>query len=374
MKEYNFGGGRPAPETFPANELAEAAQRVLAREGPSLVLYPDGQGYRGLREVAAWRFQRRESQDLPLEEICLTTGSMQAITLTIRALLQPGRPILCEEFCYSGSLHDFRAHGAELIGLPMDEEGLDVGALEETLRDLTRRGTPPSFLYTIANHQNPTGTNLSVPRRRRLLELAEEFDLIVVEDDCYGDVIFEGQEEPTLYGMDASERVIYIASWSKVLGPGLRLGYFAARESLRQQLMAHKIDGGTTALASMVVAEYFRDHFVDHLNRTNALMRQKRDALLATLAASWTDLGTWTRPNGGLFLWLSLPATTDPARLGELAREQNVIYAPGRAFHAGDQEVPYLRLAFGYPALEDIPEGVTKLASCVRQAARVAPQ
>jgi 2-aminoadipate transaminase len=368
MKEYNFGGGRPAPETFPTEGLAEAAQRVIAREGPGLVLYPDGQGYLGLREVAAMRYRRREGKDLPVEEICLTTGSMQAITLAIQALLRPGRPILCEEFCYSGSLHDFRAHGAELVGIPVDEEGLDVAALEETLRDLARQGTSPSFLYTIANHQNPTGTNLTVPRRQRLLELAEEYDVVVVEDDCYGDVIFEGREEPTLYGMDPSERVIYIASWSKVLGPGVRLGYFAARAGLRQKLMAQKIDGGTTALASMIVAEYFRDHFVDHLARTNALMRQKRDAMLAALAEHWSDLGNWTRPNGGLFLWLSLPERTDRTHLLELAPTQGVIYAPGRAFHARDEDVPYLRLAFGYPALKDIPEGVARLAGCVRQA------
>jgi 2-aminoadipate transaminase len=372
MRTYNFGAGRPDPSTFPSADLAQAAARILSSYGHELVHYPDGKGYRGLRDIAAMRFERSEGRPLPVEEIALTTGSMQALQLITQALVRPGDPVVTEAFTYSGSLSVFRMGQARLVGAPIDEHGFVMDELEGILKRLADEDAPPRFIYTIASHQNPTGSILPADRRKRLLELAEAFDVLVVDDHCYGDILFDpALAAPTLYTLDTAQRVVYVASFSKILGPGVRLGYFAAPESLMNRILRNKLDGGTNALASMIVAEYFREHLWTHIAEICRVMKARKEAMVAALAASFADLGeevAWTDPPGGLFVWVRVPDATDIDRVMALASERGVICAPGRHFSAAGEEAPYLRLAYGFPSIADIQEGVPILAECVRAA------
>ncbi len=376
MREYNFGAGRPDPSSFPSGELAKAAARVIAEHGTALVNYPDGRGYTGLREIAAKRFERSEGQAVSLNEIVLTSGSMQAMQLITEAFAQPGETIIVEEHTYGGSLGVFRGRQVQMASAPIDGQGLIMDELEALLKRLTDAGTPPRFIYTIATHQNPTGSILPLERRKRLLELVKAYDTLVVDDHCYGDILFGSEPAPpTLYTLDTDDRVVYVASFSKILGPGVRLGYFMAPNDLQGRIMENKRDGGTNALASMIVAEYFRNHLWEHISRINTIMKARKDAVVEGLATHFSDMAEevwWTDPPGGLFVWVRMPDATDTKRAMALASECGVSYASGQGFSPANEDIPYLRIAYGFPSLEDIQDGVPILADCVKVAQRTA--
>ncbi len=372
MREINLGAGRPDPLSFPSDALAEAAARVISTRGSELVNYPDGRGYEPLRAIASERFERGTGRAVPLEEIVLTSGSMQALQLITEAFAAPGDTIVTEDFTYGGSLSVFRSRGVRIVPTAIDDQGLVPDELESVLKRLDAAGTPPKFIYTIPTHHNPTGSILSLERRNRLLELAGEFDTLVVDDHCYGDLVFQSDPvPPNLYHLGDEDRVVYVASFSKILGPGVRQGYFMAPETLQQRIMANKMDGGTNALASMIVAEYLGDHLWDHIRDVNKIMKARKDAVAESLADHFSDLGEevwWTDPPGGMFVWVRIPSATDTQKAHQLAAERGVYYTPGRGFSAANEDIPYLRIAFGFPTIEEIREGVPILAECVKEA------
>jgi 2-aminoadipate transaminase len=246
---------------------------------------------------------------------------------------------------------------------------MNIDLLAEKLRDLQGQNIKPKFIYTIASNQNPTGTNMSVPRRKRLISLAREYELLIVEDDCYADLHFEGDPPPPcIYALADFSNVIYIGSFSKILGPGVRLGYLSASEELLTQILSLKIDGGTSNLAAYIVGTFLKNKLWEHLETVNKIIKTKRDAVMEALdhyspeAFEW-----WTRPTGGLFIWIKLPDTTDTPSLWKMLDERGVHLAPGRAFHSRGKEVPFLRIAFGYPTVADIQEGVGVIAECVQK-------
>ncbi|MDE3076951.1 MAG: PLP-dependent aminotransferase family protein [Chloroflexota bacterium] len=369
-REFNFGAGNPDPGVFPAPGLAHAAMRILPRVGSMLARYPDQRGLTELREVAIERFERSHGLRPPLEQVALTNGSMQCLVLAAQGLARPGSAVIIEEFSYVGTLRIFRQNGLELVPVPLDGQGMRVDVLDDLLARQEELGKKPAFIYTIASCQNPTGTTLPLDRRIRLIDLARKHGVRIVEDDCYADVSFVPQAVPALYKLAEPGEVMYIGSFSKILGPGVRLGYFIAPEPMASELLKWKTDGGTSDLSAMIVAEYFKDSLWGHIEEASAAVKRKRDTLLASLEREFADMdASWTHPDGGLFLWLRLPEAVDRQRLQELAGEQGIIYATGQSFHALDQDVPYLRLAFGWIDNDDIPEGIRRLAECVRRAA-----
>jgi 2-aminoadipate transaminase len=368
MARFHFGGGCPDPGSFPLDGLAAAAEQVLPRLREALCNYPERQGYRPLREVAAARFQQREGVALDPDTFCLTTGSQQAITLVCQALVRRGDPVLVEEFLYPGTLRALRHVGARVVGIPMDGEGMQMDALEATLADLSAAGSPPAFIYTTPTYQNPTGATLPIARRRRMLELARAHRVPVVDDNCYGDLDFDGPAPPSLKALDEDDQVILFESFSKIMGPGIRLGCFSCNAARMDQILAHKIDGGTTTLAAAILAEYLREHLADHLAEIQQIVRAKRDAVCAALDRHLGDLCSWNRPTGGYFIWVRVPDECDTTQLNTLATAAGINYGPGRAFHAGDQPVPHFRLSFAYPSPEEIEAGVAEMARCVREA------
>jgi 2-aminoadipate transaminase len=367
MRVYNFGAGNPDPGSFPTKELAEATARVLERDGDKLVLYPDQRGHAPLREIGAVRFAKNHGRDMSIDNMALTTGSMQAISLVCQAFLKPGDSIITEEFSYSGSINCFRKYEANMVGIPVDEEGMNTDALEEALKDLDRKGTRPKFVYSIGTNQNPTGTMMPVHRREKLLQITQRFGIPVVDDDCYADLLFGIPAPTSLYAMDP-DSVIYIGSFSKIMGPGMRLGFFAAKDEWLQKVLNWKIDGGTNNFAAFVAAEYLKDHLWDHIDEINGIVKSKLDVVVEELDANKDAFLEHSNPKGGLFIWVKLPEDADPNRILEIANEKGVRYGTGKAFHCGGQDIHFLRIAFGYASHDDFREGIPLLAECVREA------
>jgi len=369
-RTFNFGAGNPDPGVFPSHDLGDAARRVLARRGHELAHYPEPHGLPELREVAQQRFEHNHRMRPPLDDIYITSGANQGLHLCAQGLAKPGDPVIVEEFEYVGTLRIFRQLGLELVAAPLDDHGMRMDALEEVLDRQAAIGRPPAFIYTTASYQNPTGTTQPLERRQRLLELARLHHIPIVEDDTYGDITFEPLLEPAIYTLAEPGEVMYIGSFSKILGPGLRLGFFIAPEPMASTLMQWKMDGGTSMLAQLVAAEYFKDNLWPHIADAAGAVKAKRNVLLDALEG---EFGTvpgmhWTHPDGGLFLWIKLPEHVDRGRLQELATARGITYATGQEFHALNQDIPYLRLAFGWIEKEEIAEGVRVLAECVREA------
>ncbi len=369
MSKYDFGSGRTDPGSFPTEALAAAAGEAVRELGAELVRYPGDMGHQGLREVMAMRESKREGIDVSADHIALMNGSMQAVTLVAEALMEgPGDVIVTEELTYSGTIGAYKRLGAELVGVPLDEQGMRVDALADVLAALRRKGTPPRFIYTLATYQNPTGSVMPRQRRLELLEVARYYDAIVVEDNCYGDVHFEGPEEPALYALDDSPNVLYIGSLSKILGPGVRLGYLLARPPMLGRILDRRYDGGNSLLAAASCAALFRDRLWQHLAETNAILKEKRDAVLAGLEENAGQLCRWSQPVGGMFIWIEFPADVDVDRLMARCAERGIVVARGQGFHIRREDVPAIRLAFGFASLAAIREGVPLLAECIHQA------
>jgi 2-aminoadipate transaminase len=376
MPTYSFTGGRPSPEDFPVEGLIDATARVLRRRGTDLIAYPHMADLHGeLAQVAAARFAHREAPQvpgisLPVENIVVTAGSMTAIDELARFLAGPGDTVLTEELSYMGSLARFRRLGLDIKGIPVHPiDGMDVGLLEDSLRELSAQGIRPKFIYTIASYQNPTGAILTLERRTQLLRLAAEYQVPIIEDDCYGDIHFEPPlPPPTLYALSAgSVPVVYVGSLSKIIGPGLRLGYMCVPPEL-EGIKEWRIGTRTSGLASLIVAEYLRENLAMHIARHNEVIRAKRDVLLDSLERQLGGLAFWNRPRGGLFCWVKLPEIADLGRLEQLASHAGVEYTPGRAFHYQGENIKYLRLSYPHMSHDDIRDGVSLLAECIRHA------
>ncbi|MDA0977315.1 MAG: PLP-dependent aminotransferase family protein [Proteobacteria bacterium] len=263
----------------------------------------------------------------------------------------------------------YRGIGLEMVGIPMDEQGMRMDCLADTLEQLCAEGRKPRFIYTLTTYQNPTGTCMPASRKRELIALAKRYDVPLVEDNCYGDVHFEGPVAPALFAMDqdatAPAQHVYIGSLSKIFAPGVRLGYLCAAEPLFSQITGQRFDAGSNTFAAAVLAEFYRDGIASHVGHTTPALIRKRDLLLDALVANLSDQCLWSRPAGGLFLWLRLPADTDLEALRQLTAARGFYYAPGRDFHVAGKDVPYLRLAFGHVPDELISEGVGILAECI---------
>ena len=362
--------GMTAPEAFPAAEMAEAAGRAILDVGKDFAFYPGDLGHPGLREVLARREADREGVDFDPDEIALTNGSMQAVTLVGRALMEgPGDTVLTEETTYSGTLGAYRGLGYRLVGVPTDEQGMDVGELRRTLERLAAAGSKPRFIYTLPTYHNPTGAVMPRERRLEMIEAAREFDVLLVEDNCYADVHYDDAPRPpqSLYTLANGEGVVYIGSLSKILGAGVRIGYFAARQPLQQRFLDRRFDAGQSTLSSSIVAELLRGRLPAQIERNNAALLPKRDALLAALAEQLDGICTWRKPAGAMFLWVGLPEAVDREALYALAEQRGLDYGYGAAYSAGGKDVPFLRLAYACPSVAGIRDGVALLAGCLRE-------
>ncbi len=367
MDVISFATGNTNPETFPIDAFAEAAKAAVAGLNVALNTYPGSRGHERLRRLMAQREYDREGVEIDPEHILVTNGSMQAVTLSIEATLEGrDRLVVLEEYCYVGSIRYFESMGIEMAGVALDEEGMRMDALAETLDRLAGEGCRPACIYTLATYQNPTGAVMSKSRRLELVALARRHDIPVVEDNCYGDVHYDGDKPPALYALDPHPRQIYACSLSKIFAPGVRLGYVVARPPMLEKVIARRNDAGPNTLASAITHEYLKDRLWNHIETANAALRIKRDTLVTGLRRELGNECVVSNPAGGLFVWVRLPDDVDPARLKEIAVANGVDFAHGSDFHVRRDAGPFIRLAFGYPTVEEIKEGTARLGSSLR--------
>ena len=363
---FEFGGGYPDPVSFPYEGMIEATAKMMAAEGDKAMTYGDPQGYLGLRELICHKYQLFEAMKATPENIVVANGSGQALSLAFSAFVDPGDAIIIEAPTFSGSLNTIRRHGPQILDVPVDDEGIVTDAVRERLEGLRRAGRRCKLIYTIVNFQNPAGPSQSLRRRQALIALAHEYDTLILEDDAYGELRFEGETLPPLYALDRGGRVIRAGTLSKILGAGVRLGWLCASKDMVPALQSFLFGGGTNPFMSRVATYYMRSDMPAHVARLIDVYRTKRDAMLRALdeTLKGTD-AVVSRPQGGFFLWIKLPSGTDKARLAERAVAARIQYTPGPVFYANGGGEDYIRLAFSYEQPDKCYEGARQLAKAM---------
>lgn len=358
----SFARGAPAPECLPVEELADCARAAIERGGAAVLSYGPGGGYTPLREWIA------ERHGVTPDRVLLTNGSLQGFVFLARELAGAGARVLVEAPTYDRPLRILAGLGARVEALPVDDEGVDLDALERALA----HGDRPAFLYTIPTFQNPSGRTLSTERRRRLVELARAHELFVLEDDPYGLVRFEGEPPPSLFELEGGDLVSYSSSFSKTIAPGVRVGWFVLPAGLAARLEAVAVSTYISPpfLSQATVHEFLRrGAFEPNVERVCGLLRARRNAMLAALEEHFPD-ATWSRPAGGYFLWLDLPDGLDATALLARATEAGVTFVSGCDFFPGGEGGrSSARLAYSFVSPDEIADGVARLAACAASVA-----
>jgi 2-aminoadipate transaminase len=363
---FNFIGGHNDPTQIPAPELAETAAAVLRRCGANLALYnSDGpQGFRGLREFVVDKVSRRAAITCSADDVLITSGSGQGLDLVNRLLLERGDTVLVEEFSYAGAISKLNRLGVNIVGVPLDAEGMRMDALARILEDLSRQAVVPKMIYTIPTIQNPTGSILPLERRSELIALSARHGVPIFEDECYADLVWTRDAPPSLYSLDP-RHVIHVGSFSKTLAPALRLGYVIADWEAMSRLVALKreADSGTGAIEQMVVAEYFARQFAAHIEALNKVLSGKLETMIDALEKEFGTAVEPSRPKGGIFLWIKLPDAVDVRKLVAPAAADGIAFNPGPEWACNpDGATSRMRLCFALPSKEDIRSGISALA------------
>jgi len=365
----SLAGGLPAPELFPIDEYRRAFEWVLETEGSVALQYGPSEGYRPLREFLARRLEAFGIHS-SAEDILITNGSQQALDLIGKILLDPGDAVLVENPSYLGAIQAFNQYQARYAVVPMDDEGMRVDAVERLLDDRARTGPPIKFIYAIPNFQNPTGRSMSLVRRQRLVELAAEYGVPIVEDDPYGELRYEGAHLPSLKALDSTGCVIYLGTFSKILAPGFRLGWIVAAQGAMAGLLHGKqpADLHTGMIQQMATFEVCKNGFVDsHVERIKAFYKERRDVMLQALSEHFPADAAYTRPAGGLFVWAELPRFLDTRELLLDAIEDKVAFVPGQGFHADNTGTNTMRLNFSNVPPDQLREGVRRLGVAIQR-------
>ena len=369
--KYNFVGGNNDTDQVPVEKLIAASTAVLKREGATLATYglnSGPQGYRPLREFLVGKLKRDAGIACSADDILITSGSLQGLDLVNNILTQRGDTVLIEEDCYQGSINRLVKRGVNIVGIPLDKDGIRVDVVASALADLKAKGVRPKYIYTIPTVQNPTGTILSEERRRELLKLSSEYGVPIFEDDCYADLIWSGQRPPALYAMNDGAGVIHIGSFSKSIAPALRVGYIVAGWDVLSRVLAIKTDAGSGALEQMVLAEFCAAHFVDHVPKLRKGLRLKLEAMMDALAEQFGTAAEFDDPPGGIFLWVKLPDSVDTMKLFQRAQAAGIAINPGPEWSVNkSHSQSRLRLCFASPSINEIREGVAALAEVCRK-------
>ena len=353
----SLAGGNPAPELFPAQELAEIAADVLAHEPVTALQYGVTEGYGPLRDAVRARLQR-DGIGSPDDEVLIVSGGQQGIDLTAKNLVNEGDVVFVEEPSFIGALNAFRSFGAKLVGVAMDDAGMQPDALERAIA----ANPGGKVIYTIPTFQNPMGVTMPAARRREVYEIARRHHLIIIEDNPYGELTFDGVKTAPIKTLDTDGRVVYCGSFSKILAPGLRLGFVCANRTLVQKLVVAKQveDVHTPMLTQLLAAEYMKRYDLDALIvRMRALYRQKCGTMLRAMDEFFPADAHWTRPNGGLFIWCDLGHGIDTAKLAPACLARKVVFVPGSTFMT-DMDAPCSGLRLNYSTMTDerIAEGI----------------
>jgi 2-aminoadipate transaminase len=369
----SFAGGLPAPDVFPVEEFRAACNYVLDHFGPQALQYSTTEGYRPLREMIA-RHTARYAVEVTADNILITSGSQQALDFIGRLFLNRGDYIVVESPTYLGALQAWNAYGAQYIPVRADEDGMIVNELEAALR------IGPKFIYILPNFQNPSGYTLSLERRQKLVELADKYGVPIVEDDPYGQLRYEGEHIPSVVALDSEFRgpngghysgnVIYLSTFSKLLAPGLRLAWVIAPPEVIRKLVMTKqaADLHTSSFNQYVAYEVAKGGFLDeHVKVIRAVYKERRDVMFEMMEEMFPAGVSWSKPQGGMFLWGTLPEGMDAADVLKRAIEKKVAFVPGAAFHPRGGGENTMRINFSYSSPAEIREGVTRLGTTLKE-------
>jgi 2-aminoadipate transaminase len=362
----SFAMGCPGADAIPSETIRAIASDLLARDGDAALNYGPTEGERSLRSALLSLIPRMLGQEIAAEELLVTSGGMQGIDLTCKMLLDPGDLVVVEEPLYSNTATVIGSYQGRLLPVPIDHDGMIVERIPELV---AAAGARPKLINVIPNFQNPSGATLSLERRQRLLRLADEYDCVVLEDDPYGLLHFGARCPPSLRALSGnSARVVAVHTFSKVLAPGLRVGWIAADPRLVAKMIDARqgMDTCTNVLSQQIVAEFIaRGHFEMHVAELRRLYAERRAAMDDALNATFGSQVEWSRPEGGFFLWITLPAGIDAGRLFPVALEEGVAFVPGAAFSNSGRFRNAARLCFAYPPAIDMRRGVGRLKAAI---------
>lgn len=365
----SFAGGLPAPATFPVAELQDICAKVLQEKGAMALQYGTTEGEAPLREaIAGW--MNREKAAIKPENILVTAGSQQGLDMVAKVFIDPGDIIIVELPSYIGGLQAFTSYRAKMIGVPQDNDGMRMDKLEKLLGKLARKKKKPKFIYVVPDFQNPSGVTMSLERRKKLLELAYQHGVPIVEDSPYRDLRFAGEPVPAIYALDVQEQVIALGTFSKIFCPGLRLAWIMAPAQWLDKMIIAKqgMDLCCPTFNQLVAAEYIgRGLLPKQVEQIRELYGRKREVMLKALKKHMPRGVKWTKPEGGLFLWVKLPKNLSANELFPKAVEEKVAYVIGSAFHCDGKGQNTMRLNFSFPTEEQIEEGVRRLANVIRK-------
>lgn len=366
-KIISFAGGLPAPELFPVKEMKAAVDMVFEEHGQEAMQYGAAKGVTALREVIQQHVKEKENVDSELDNVLVTTGSEQALDLVGKAFVDPGDTVLVEQPTYLCALDVFRSYGANFASVEMDEDGMKMDALEEALK----ANPNTKLIYTVPNFQNPTGRTMTEERRKQLAELAEKYDVYVLEDNPYGEIRFAGQHVPAVKSFDKSGHVFYMSTFSKTLAPGFRLGWLVADKAVVNKLTVLKqsADLHTDNLAQFAVAQFFADNDVDaHVKEISALYGKRKDLMLEGIKKYFPEGVKYTDPEGGMFLWVEVPGVDDTVELFKECLEHDVAFVPGDPFFAGEVQPGAFRLNYSNMKEDQIEVGLKRLGAALTAA------
>jgi len=372
----SFAGGYPDPKVFPKEKVKEATSNAIKKYGPKMMQYSSTQGIPELLEfLRNYMREKEHCHHCEEDSLMITSASQQALSLLAQVLLDPGDIIIVEEPTYVGGLVAFRSMQARFVGIPITEEGMDIDILEQKLKKHRAKGDPVKAIYTIPTFQNPAGTTMPNKNRRRIVELAKEYNVVIIEDDPYGYLVYDGERPPTIKSFDDSSTVIYLSTFSKTLIPGFRLGFAVGHPDIIRKMIIAKqaADLCTSAFVQYITLELMKDQefFNAHIENMRKLYKQKRDIMLESLEKEFGNEKEikWTHPNGGFFIWMEFPEWVDTYEMFKYMIDEKIVALYGSAFY------PYpelgkrntLRLNFSLPQPEEIPEGVMRLKKAYKR-------
>ncbi|HNV82442.1 MAG: PLP-dependent aminotransferase family protein [Tenuifilaceae bacterium] len=365
----SFAGGLPSPDSFPIEQLKEISCEVLEKEGAQALQYGSTEGDNKLREILVNRY-RKDGVDITTNNLVITTASQQALDLIPKIFVNPGDKVICGLPSYLGALSAFSTYGAQMIGIRLDDKGMRADLLEKELEQMKAKGEKPKFIYIIPDFQNPAGITMPESRRLEIIAIARKYDVLIVEDSPYRELRFEGEPQRTMLQLDGTGHVILLGTMSKIFVPGFRMGWVVAHEDVIDKIVMAKqaTDLCTSAYLQKIAARYFeKGYFDQNLKKIIDSYRIKRDAMLAAFRKYMPQGVKWTEPEGGLFLFLTLPEHMNAEELFKIAIDQKVAFVLGSVFHCDGSGHNTMRLNFSFMSKEQNEEGVKRLAAAIKQ-------
>ncbi len=365
----SFAGGLPNPQAFPVESTRKIINQLLDESGEKVLQYGSTEGLNPLRDELAKRMSER-GMDVERDDILITHGSQQALDLLSKVLLDPDDTIIVGSPTYLGATGAFRAFEADMESVKVREDGMDLDLLRQKIEELISEGDKPKFIYVVLTFQNPSGATMSAEKRHELLEIASEYDLLIVEDSPYSYLRYEGEKKPHLMSIDDDDHVLRLETFSKILAPGFRIAWATGPEELIEKMVIAKqaTDLCTNPFGQFVAYEYLSQGIMDdHLEEIKDLYNKKRLTMLDAMEEHFPEEATWTRPNGGMFIWAELPESIDTREMLDKAVEENVAYVVGDAFFVEDDGHNTMRLNFTHSTKENIKKGIKKLGKVIKE-------